>query len=564
MIAALAYLTARSTVNRLRGQARRLKNPRYAIAFVLGLGYFYFMFFRQSAREGRDSSPLLSPMLGGIVAIFMFFFIAYTWIAGTDRSALAFTPSEVSMLFTAPVSRRGLIMYKLVRSQGGVLFTSILWYVLFRSPGAGFERAIGSWVLLSTFSLHRLGAALVHTSSMEHGTKGLRRSWIPITIFGLALALAAKGLFDASSDFAVARDAQQIGQVLEGTFASRPLSWVLYPFSVALAPLFAPDMDAWLEAIGPALLLLVLHFVWVLRTDTAFEEAAVAATTAQAKAMESLRTAGIAGTGITPKSRRFTLPLAPLGAPGVALVWKNTLWLVRTGQARGLVVFPLIAAIATAALAGRSPEGELLVVVLSLSVAFMVLVFGPATMRNDLRSELTQLPLLKTMPLRGRDIMLAEVASSATPAALMQYLLVAVASVALALSGKDPLTPGMRTGGLIGAPVLLLGLSLANFTIHNGLALLFPGWVKLGGGGAAGIEAMGQMMLTSILTFTMLALLLAVPAVVAAAVYFTIQWPPSVAIACAAMAAGIVLAGEAWLAMRLLGSQLEKLEPQQV
>jgi ABC-2 type transport system permease protein len=323
-------------------------------------------------------------------------------------------------------------------------------------------------------------------------------------------------------------------------------------------------MSAWLATIGPALLLLVLHVVWVLRTDTAFEEAAATASTAQAERLENLRTRGLNAASLTPKRAKLTLPLSPTGWPAGALVWKNVLWLVRTGQIRGILLFPGLAAVVAVAFAGRSVVAEMLVVILCLSVATMILVFGPATMRNDLRGELRRLPLLKTMPLSGRDILVAEVASSATPTAVMQYLLVAVAVVAMSFTGKDPLTPGMRTGVLIGAPVFLLGLSLANFTIHNGLALLFPGWVKVGESGAAGVEAMGQMMLTSVLTFTMLALLLVVPAIVGAVVYVTIMWPPLVATASTAIAAGLALAAESWLVMTLLGSSLEKLEPQQV
>ncbi len=564
MIAAFAYLTTRSIYNRLRGQVLRLKNPRYAIAIVLGLVYFYFVFFHRSMREGREANPLATPLVGAVVPILVFFYVAYLWIAGTDRTALAFSPAEVSMLFTAPVSRRGLIVYKLVRSQAGVLVTSLLWFVLFRSPGVGIERAVGSWVLLSTFSLHRLGAALVHASSFEHGTSGLRRSWIPLTVFGAAFVLVVMGIADARYDFSGARDAHQFGQALATTFGTPPLRWILWPFSAALAPLFAPNVDAWFRAMGPALLVLALHFIWVLRTDTAFEEAAVAASAAYARRLETMRTRGVSGLNLNAKSARWTLPLSSIGPPSIALIWKNILWLVRTGQVRSLLLFPVIAAVAAAAFAGRSATAELMVVIMCLSVAVMILVFGPATMRNDLRGDLRRLPILKTMPLRGREILLAEVASSATPTAVMQYLLVAVGLIAMSFTPRDPLTSGMRLGALVGAPVFLFGLSLANFTIHNGLALLFPGWVRSGETGAAGVEVMGQMMLTTILTFTLLALLLVVPAIVATVVYVVLQWPLPALIAASAMTAGAALAGEAYVVIGFLGSSLERLEPQQV
>jgi hypothetical protein len=65
-------------------------------------------------------------VFGAILPIFLLAYIAYLWVVGTDKAALAFTEAEVSLLFTAPVSRRGLIVYKLVRAQVAVLTTSVL------------------------------------------------------------------------------------------------------------------------------------------------------------------------------------------------------------------------------------------------------------------------------------------------------------------------------------------------------------------------------------------------------------------------------------------------------
>ncbi|MEO7455424.1 MAG: hypothetical protein ABIY52_04130, partial [Gemmatimonadaceae bacterium] len=404
----------------------------------------------------------------------------------------------------------------------------------------------------------------VHASWSEHGRSGWRRSWIPVALVVASLAIVGAGVYQSRFEFASASDPGQYGQALANSFSSSPQKWVLYPFRVALAPLFASDIYMWLDAIGPALLLLALHVVWVLRSDTAFEEAAVSASAANALRLERMRTRGVSSATVNARTARWTIPLAPTGVPALALVWKNALWLVRTGQVRGLILFPVIAAVLAAVFAGRSQAAELIVVILCFTVAVMILVFGPATMRNDLRGELRRLPVLKTMPLTGRDIMLAEVASSATPTAVMQSLLVAVALFAMAFAPRDPLTTGMRLGALAGAPFFLLGLNLANFTIHNGLALLFPGWVRLGEAGAAGVEMMGQMMLTTILTFSLLALLLVVPALVGAVVYVVLHFPPAAAIATTAIAAGAALAGESWLIMEVLGKSLDKLEPMQV
>lgn len=564
MTGAFAYLILTSARNKLLSQIKQVRNPRYAIALLLGLGYFWLAFFRPSTHPDALPSPLASETFGTLLPLAVLAYVAFLWIFGADRTALAFSEAEVSMLFAAPVSRRGLVIYKLVRAQTAVLTTSILWPVLFHSAGTSLSRVIASWVLLTTLSLHRLGAALLRASRAEHGSKGVRKSWLPITVFGIAAAVVIFELLAARARFLAAPEPGEIGHILVAEFAKAPLSWVLYPFRIAVAPMFARTPEAWVHTILPALVLLALHVVWVLRSDTAFEEAAAEASAAQARRVQALRTRGATGGIVNPKSARRTIMLAPTGAPEIALIWKNCLWLMRTGQLRGLLGLPAIALACCLFFAGRSAMAEFLVVVLCSVTAAVTLIFGPMTMRNDLRAELRRLPMLKTMPLTGREIMLAEVASSALPIAVMQFLLVAVGLLALSFVQKDIIPIDIRIGMLIASPVLLVGLSIANFTIHNGMALLFPAWVRLGTSGGAGVEAMGQMMLTSIITLLLLAILLILPAIAGAAVYFVMQWPPLFAVASAGIAVGIACGLEGYLLIGALGGALDRLEPMQI
>jgi hypothetical protein len=65
-------------------------------------------------------------------------------------------------------------------------------------------------------------------------------------------------------------------------------------------------------------------------------------------------------------------------------------------------------------------------------------------------------------------------------------------------------------------------------------------------------------------TLFLLAILLVLPVVAAAAVWFVMRWPPLFASAGAGMAAGVVCALEAYLLIGALGGALERLEPMQV
>ena len=53
--------------------------------------------------------------------------------------------------------------------------------------------------------------------------------------------------------------------------------------------------------------------------------------------------------------------------------------------------------------AGRSTTAEILVAVMCTVLVVVILVFGPMVLRNDLRGDLRRLPMLKTLPMKGRE-----------------------------------------------------------------------------------------------------------------------------------------------------------------
>lgn len=567
MISALAYLVRTSTRNMLVERARRLRSPRYAVALALGLSYLWLVYFRRSGeRMPAEIAPPLLQALATLAPVALMLMAAWYWIIGADRKTLAFSEAEVTLLFTAPVSRRALVGYKLARTQIPVFTTSLLWtLMLYRDhPGAGAARFLGLWLALSTLSLHRLAVGITRASQREHGVHGIRRAWLPMAGFAV-LALTTIGAIVRARGAVMAAGGtrQSLAAILHAVSAP-PASWSLAPFRLVLAPLFAPPGAAWGAAMLPALAIFLLHLWWVMRTDAAFEEAAVEASAAQAARRERARTRR-GGARTVPDQRAIrSLPLAPHGPPAGAIVWKNCLWLVRTGQLRGLLLPPVIALAAVLACAGRYPLLEVVLGVLCATLAAMMLAFGPMTIRNDLRNDLLNLPMLKSLPLTGRQIVVAEVTSSASAVAANQFLLLAVGLLAFSRTGHFPVHPGPVLGALAMAPLLLLSLNTANFTIHNAMALLYPGWVRLGDSGSAGIEAMGQVMLTVGATTLMLFALAVLPAAGAAAVWLTLASHGGVAVAlCGALAAAL-LAVESYLLMRLLGGALERVEPMHI
>jgi hypothetical protein len=565
--AALWYLFAETTRNQWKARIARLRNPRYAIAFLLGLAYFWFLYVRpQQSAHASDAGAGLGRALSTAGPLMIVLYAAWTWLFGGDRTALAFTQAEVSLLFSAPLTRRSLIVYKLLKGQLPMLLMALFWVLILRRgmgtlPAA--LRLVGVYAMMNTINLHRIGAALVMATATEHGRSGAKRSVVALAVFAFVFgsigwaAWTARGAFDIGAGEGM--------RAVAAALQVPPASVAMYPFVAAFAPMFATTTAEWLRAIGPALALVALHVWWVLRSDAAFEESAVEASVLLAKRLEAMRSRQGATQVVSAKGAKRSLPLAPVGAPAVAIVWKNTLWLMRSGTMRGLFLPAGLAIVIYVIFRGKPDVLGPMMIALGGMVSVMLTFFGPITLRNDLRSDLLHLPLLKTLPLRGRDVVLAQVASGAIPVAAAQYLTMLVALAALQ---GTPIAAKWNAdamiGGAVGVPLLLLGLDATTFLIHNAIALLFPAWVKLGEHGAGGVEAMGQMMMTMAAVLLCLAVALVLPAVAGAALFFGLRAQMLVAVALAGAGAGAVLCAQCYGLTTLLGRTFERVEPQQV
>lgn len=559
---AFGYLIATSARNRIRARIARLRNPRYALALLLGAAYLWLVYLRPSSHQPR-ADELFGSSYGVALPLLALAFTAWTWLSGSDRSALAFSEAEVAMLFPAPVTRRALVLYRIARSQLTIVTTALVWTMIFRqgtTVAAAATHAIAYWVVLSAINMNRLGAALVRANGEAHGLLGVRRGWLPIAVITVIVAMVALPVALAVPALRGASGVSAAAGILGAATTRAPARWALVPFALLTAPIGATPGTAWVRAMVPAVVILALLVTWVLRSDAAFEESAAEASAHQARRLEVLRQRrGATAAKITHPAR--ALRLAPTGAPAVALVWKNAMWILRTGQLRGLLATPAIALACVALFSWRSEMAGMMIGVGVTLLTVTMLLVGPMSMRNDLRNELLHLSLLKTLPLRGRDVVLAEVASGALPLALMQFLLGLVALASFAFTNEASLPTGVRLAVITAAPVLLLGLNGAIFMIHNGIALLFPGWIRLGSAGGGGIEMMGMGMITLAIALVMLLALLLAPALALAIVVGVLRQRLALALLLGGWLAGLLLVAETIGCARALGGSLDRIEP---
>lgn len=565
---ALVYLSWNSARNRFLSAFRRVRSPRYAVALIVGALYLWGFLWRPAGVPGATTFLLSQPseMLITLLAVLT---LMGPWVFGSDTLALAFTQAEVSMLFPAPITRRGLIGHKLVRAQMTVLINAAIWVFVLRRGGTFLPsplRAVGVWILFSTLNLHRLGAALVQSSLKEHGRAGARRNWWSIVLFSLVLGSLVVGFVVNRRELLVTTGIGEFFVAVAHVLAKPPASVGLWPFHLVVAPTFARSVAQWQYAIIPAAAVMGLHVFWVMRSDTAFEDAAIEASEARARRMDAIRSRRSIVVPKSANAAKTTIRLKALGHPAMAIFWKNILCLRRTAQLR-LLIGPGGMAIAFgAALSSGARDLSLMIAATAATFGGLLIVFGGRLIRNDLRHDMLHLPLLKSVPVSSTDIVLAEVASAALPMVVLQLVVFLVAYLASFGTRRIALPADVRLAMLAASPFMVVALNGALITIQNGMAIMFPAWIRLGSAVSTGVEALGQNVLAMIANlFTLLVAL--IPSTVLAALTYSIMkqlHQPRILVLWAPMVVAAVILGlETYASMLFLGRALTRAEPLQ-
>jgi hypothetical protein len=507
--------------NRWRRRLARLRKPRYLLALLAGGAYLYFVILRQTASAGMGA--VIVPWAETLTALGFTLLAATWWLAPSEMGALAFTPPEAHLLFPAPVTRRALLVWKVLRAQGTILISTVLWIVLLRGGATtgGWMRALALWGMFSAIHLHRLAVQLAHAARRERNDGRVQRGWVaPLVLAAIAIAIAIS-LWDARELLGFARTSAQLGAALGAALERGPAAWALAPARAAVGPLFATAPGDWLARLGPLGLVLVAHYAWVFGRDVPFEESALAASTALAERVADSQRAGGRRRGarpVTAKGRWVSRLLGPSGMPATAIAWKNVLGWVRSSRPGPVIAGALVFGAINVLISGGEMTMADLVMPMAIAFGVLLVLFGPGIVRADLRQDLAMLEIVRGWPLAGRAVFGAEVAASTLLLLALQlgYALL-VAGVALATGRVHPDARAIATW-VTGVVVGLAALDFAHLALYNLVAVLFPDWVRPDRERMGGIEATGQGMMLFFALLVALVLLLVIPLVAGASV----------------------------------------------
>jgi ABC-2 type transport system permease protein len=517
---ALAELLLRSLRGRFLRWARQLKQPRYLIAFLAGLAYFGLMLGPRVLTSGfggprklvslryhpAEAAGYLEP-LSLVTGFGVALVLSLVWLFASAKPSLPLTEAEVHLLLPAPLTRRQVFTFALVRAQVGILVGSFF-LALFTSGGHPVDRMMrwaAAWGLFSLFDLHNRGVQLWKARNRElpAARAALRRA------LALAVALGfwgALGVFFWRAWTAVGGWEAFTSGGLETHFKelvlrlrAGPFDEFLYPFSRLTAPMLGAY--AWSSALVLAVALWG-HWEWVVRSAARFEDATVERARRQA-ARGARRRPGYERSSVRSRERQ-PFALRAGGPPEMAIYWKNLLAVSRSPMRQRFAWVAGIGAVAFALTHYFHPPAG---VYYSLTMAGAVVtgvfpVLAGLMMRNDLRSDLLNLEILRPWPIRGWRLVAAELLAPATSA--LQMVAVGLVLLTVGLLGPPGRaifpaavlpSPAAIPLLLVSAVLLAVPITLTSVAVHNVAVLALPSWIPLGPQRRRGAALTGQQML---------------------------------------------------------------------
>jgi hypothetical protein len=567
MLRASLYITVCSARNRLRTRLRRLREPRYLVGAAVGAAYLYFTIFarmRTSTRVSRrrtrvpqtpEALQALYASGPAITGLGLLALTAASWLVPFDSGLLDFSPAEIEFLFPAPVPRRQLLVHRMLRSQLGMLFTSLI--VGVASPTGGIRRlqvVLGMWVLLTTLKVYFTGVSLSRARLAAATEQARRVARLPMLVIAAATIIVGRAGYTAW--LAQQPSTMQGWLSLVGTISITGASRVvLWPFAALTRPLFAAWPGPFAGALGQAILVLAAVVAWVLASDGAFQDAAAEVSERRDSAASAAKRAGF-------KARATGLTLALTGRPELAFAWKAAQQTLRIVDRRSLlriaVIVPALSVMAVS-MGKAAGVAATLGIFAGFGAGFAILM-APQALRIDLRQDLQHLEVLKTWPVAPAAVVRGELL---WPGGLLTGLAWACLAVGLFLSSAVFDHAGLPVRASIAAAVAIVAPALifAQIAIHNGVALLFPAWVSLGSQRSRGLDAMGQRLILLGGTWLLLVLMTIPGALAGGAIWFAFRRLIAAGVYVpAALACAAIIGLEVLILSEAMGPAYERLD----
>jgi len=566
MIRALIYLRLASLSNRLSSMLRRLREPKYLMGAAVGGAYLYFLVIRRQTASG---SMALTPLFGAIAVLALLAGrLVFAWLSPEENPGLRFSEAEICFLFPAPVTRRMIIQYNLLSALFSIVVSSLCLTFIYNRWAAGggtaLRHLVGTWVILSAVNLLFVGTPLAVAKLGRFGIGAAPRRAAVLGAIVLVLSACAIPVWNRlhAPTAAEVSGTREFIAYASGLLDVGPLHWLLLVLKAVFRPLLAPGWRSFLPAMGPALGVLAVQYVWVIRMETSFEEGSIALAGRSARFLAARREGRLVFSSADPKARREPFRLAARGRPETAFLWKNLISAWSGFKLRTLFLAAGAIFLCCRGLERHTIGPQVLGVVLSITLlmAGYTLLLGPQYARQDLRSDLSNADILKTYPLPGWQIVLGELLAPTAILGGLWWLELLTIGLCMPEAGPSAWLPaGLRLPFLLALGVVAPLVSALQLLAPNATALLFPGWIQSPRNKGPGIDFFGQRMIFMFGQILATAVSILPAALAAGIIYFASSWVIGMAAAVllGTAAAAVIILGELWIGIWWLGERFE-------
>jgi ABC-2 type transport system permease protein len=318
----------------------------------------------------------------------------------------------------------------------------------------------------------------------------------------------------------------------------------------------------------PAVGLVVVHYFWIHRMETPFEEASIALAQKRGETIARLRSGRGLRLGGKARAKSGPFRLSDRLPVEAAFLWKNLMVAPAYLNRKVFLGAAVVICVGMTWLKGQSdldgPKIAAVIGVVALVFLVYLLVFGPQLARNDLRGDVMNADMLKAYPLPGWRILLGSLLAPTVLLTGIAWLLLLAASLSVAPSAGKALwlTPQLRVITGLALAVLMPALCAVQLLVPNAATLLFPAWSQTSRNMGGGMDVMGQRLIFFAGQLVCLVVALLPAVALGGGTIFLTQWliGPPAAVALAVVPVLAVFLGDVWLGVRLLGPRFDRLD----
>ncbi len=505
----------------IRGRLRKtfggLSRPRNLLLFGAGTLLFGGQFVGMLVMGSTARLRIDTELLRAYIPLAMFGSLLLSIFAALKSPGFTFQPAEIEFLFPAPVSRRALVVYRLISENTPLVFVSIFMGAMARGFSGSF---VGAFVgVLFFFLLNNLWLRVAGLLSASMGERLAGR-----VVVGLLLAIIV-----GASAIAVVHFAMELGlSQWHAILLSDAMRITLAPFVVVTEIMLASTWGALAAWTSLASIITGLA-VWILvRLDVDHREASIESSRRVQERLTRMK--GASGMGAVLRGRvGRSLPTFPSWGGIGAIAWRQAMSFVR--EFRGFLTFLLILLVpfALGVAFVESFRAKLAAEMLA-PIAGMVTMMGIMLLRFDFRGDYERMETLKQLPLSPLRLTIGQLIVPVAAVTLLDWGLGGIAVT---------LRPDLWSKLLAAAICVPFGVAIA-IALENLGFLVYP--VRFATGTAIDFQNIGRHMLLRIGEFMALGAVAAAAGGVGALAWWISNERLAVAIAAACTVMAIVLA----------------------